>query len=354
MKLEFLIKRIFVYNNFKLFQTNLMNYILFILLILFCKEDLKKTEQEKPEAKIEQATKTKTEPVYEYNSYIVKVKSGLKMRKSPYIKSELIQTIPKNAIVFKVEDIKISHYSKGKKGIWVKVAYKLNVGFVFDGYLEKNLSNRNLIDSIFIDDESSLEMAPCPNNVKSEEVFISSNNFTFAPKIGSKINFYPFSKKIKSPIELKVKSVKFEEHDSSGDTSFDKGFLVERENTISGFNVFADNKDNKIYNSFIKTNQDYLKGLVIYPQPKSFSCLNKINLKKEKLPHQIKFLEYAIDLNNDKKPDILKYTLFNAGGFGDKRILYHKNNSGKWVIYQEHSYKSEGTYPVEYLCDEKN
>ncbi len=329
-----------------------MKLILFFLLCLFCcDEKLKKPEQEKKDT-------NQSEPVYEYNSYLVKAKSGLRMRKSPDTNAEVIQSIPQNAIVFKVGDTKIIEELEGKQGTWVKVDYKFKTGYVFSGFLDKNTTKRNLLDSIFIT-ESEL-FFPDDYDAKRMDftrMISSSYDFIFAPPIHSKIYFYPFTKKIKAPIELKVKSVKFVEREGSGDSVLEFGFLKGAKGEVARFEIdFEDFKDEKTIQYLSKEKQKFLFGLMLYPPPKSFSCLRKTLLDGVELPKDLTYLEFAIDLNNDDKPDILKYNIVTDDS--DERISFLKNDSDQWIVYQKFFSKNygfdeskNGFYPTQYLCD---
>ncbi len=97
-------------------------------------------------------------------------------------------------------------------------------------------------------------------------------------------------------------------------------------------------------------------GLILYPPVKKFECLKKSELIRKELPESMDYIEYAIDINGDSKPEIAKYSTKDDST--DVSSLWIKNEKNEWKLYERHSSKNyqfdkdkDGFYPASYFCD---
>ncbi|MDX1957326.1 MAG: SH3 domain-containing protein [Leptospiraceae bacterium] len=295
-----------------------------------------------------------------FDIFQVNAKGGLRVRLEPNSKSEVISNIPNKSYVYRIEDTKIEFISEKTKGTWFKVVYNFTIGYAFSGFLESaSEEEEDKIPYTFIDDDSHM-YHPDNSGTKSIDksvLLASSYNFTYPPRIGSKIFYFPLDTGNRKPIELLVKKVVYNELDDTGDASITGYNLHNAKIVHSRFEVKFENITNIELINSLDFDRTYMKGIIIHPFPKSIECLPKKKVKKHQLPnnYELSYLEYAIDTNNDGILDIAKFDI--TDDYTERWELWKKDSSNSWEIIKKvqtknYSYdeKKKGFYPAQYLC----
>ncbi|WCL50808.1 SH3 domain-containing protein [Leptospira sp. GIMC2001] len=325
--------------------------ILIIFFVLYCSEN----KSDKQNVILSEEKSSQHNEVY--SNFIVTAKSGLVLREIPDASSQAILTIPWNSIVHKIEDTNLFFITENVEGKWFKVVYNFSIGYVFSGFLKEDTTSKSNIEYLFIDSKPEVQFEYDKKEERNATLEFGSYRFTFPPKINSKVYFYPFSNKIKKPIKLNVSFVEFQYFDDSGDSTFRKGFLEASEGLYGRFRVNFDKINDRDYiNDLILQGLFYPYGIIIYPKVDKFVCLKKENIINLDLPDNLNSLEFAIDINGDLKPDILRYRI--VTGISDTRKIWTKNKSEQWTVYEEYSSKNydyeveeDGLYHPQYLCN---
>ncbi|MCG6142757.1 SH3 domain-containing protein [Leptospira mtsangambouensis] len=267
--------------------------------------------------------------------YIVISKSGLILRNNKNKKGLKIVNIPYLQPVNVIEKSDVSENIDGTLAAWWKVKWLNYEGFVFSGYLAKK-------ESDYIENYKKNIAFLIPETIETKYLKDFEINSPIDIQNGQLATFILFEKKNIKIIHLPIQNSQFIRDEFYGDALFGNGFKVNPDQTWSRYKITFQENTLKTYlnNKNIKE----IESLILYPPLEKVNCLQNKDIIDFPIRENLINLAYALDIDQDNKPDIL---FFIAPSYYQGYI----KKENKWSnVYSLNSKSAESDTALEYYC----